>query len=175
MPTTIDPAKRNKLFLQARHSLGAPIRAVELEDEMLDTALELSILDYGQYVQDWLIENQWSSLYGQDLDVISLTSAFLTRDLSFETSFTYAYSKIVGLQAGGPYELKKDFISLTANTQIYEIPAGREINEIMWYSRAELNESFIDPFLGGFGGMGGGIRCWCSNGCTRLLFFNACI
>tara|TARA_R110000744_G_scaffold40802_6_gene92568 strand:- start:1407 stop:2534 length:1128 start_codon:yes stop_codon:yes gene_type:complete len=157
MPTTIDPAKRNKLFLQARHSLGAPIRAVELEDEMLDTALELSILDYGQYVQDWLIENQWSSLYGQDLDVISLTSAFLTRDLSFETSFTYAYSKIVGLQAGGPYELKKDFISLTANTQIYEIPAGREINEIMWYSRAELNESFIDPFLGGFGGMGGGM------------------
>ena len=26
----------------------------------------------------------------------------------------------------------------------------------MWYSRAELNESFIDPFLGAFGGMGGG-------------------
>jgi len=27
----------------------------------------------------------------------------------------------------------------------------------MWYSRVELNESFIDPFLGGFGGMGGGM------------------
>ena len=36
------------------------------------------------------------------MDVISLTNAFLTRDLDFETSFTYAYSKIVGLQAGGP-------------------------------------------------------------------------
>jgi len=155
MPTTIDPAKREKLFTQVRHMLGAPLRGVELEDEMLDTALEIAILDYGQYVQDWLIENQWSSLYGQDMDVISLTNAFLTRDLDFETSFTYAYSKIVGLQAGGPYQLKQDYVNLSANTQIYEIPAGREINEILWYSRAELNESFIDPFLGAFGGMGG--------------------
>lgn len=77
------------------------------------------------------------------------------KDLYFETSFTYAYSKIVGLQAGGPYQLKQDYVNLSANTQIYEIPAGREINEILWYSRAELNESFIDPFLGAFGGMGG--------------------
>tara|TARA_B100000902_G_scaffold397425_1_gene461189 strand:- start:1229 stop:2356 length:1128 start_codon:yes stop_codon:yes gene_type:complete len=157
MPTTIDPAKRQKLFTQIRHMLGAPLRGVELEDEMLDTALEIAILDYGQYVQDWLIENQWSSLYGQDMDVISLTNAFLTRDLDFETSFTYAYSKIVGLQAGGPYQLKQDYVTLSANTQIYEIPAGREINEILWFSRAELNESFIDPFLGAFGGMGGGM------------------
>jgi len=157
MPVTIDPAKREKLFTQLRHMLGAPLRGVELEDAMLDTALELAILDYGQYVQDWLIENQWSSLYGQDLDVVSLTNAFLTRDLDFETSFTYAYSKIVGLQAGGPYQLKQDYIELSANTQIYQIPAGREINEIMWYSRAELNEAFIDPFFGGFGGMGGGM------------------
>ena len=155
MSTTIDPAKREKLFTQVKHLLGAPIRGVELEDEMLDTALEIAILDYGQYVQDWLIENQWSSLYGQDMDVISLTNAFLTRDLDFETSFTYAYSKIVGLQAGGPYQLKQDYITLTANTQIYQIPAGREINEIMWYNRAELNEAFIDPFLGAFGGFGG--------------------
>ena len=157
MPVTIDPVKREKLFQQVKHLLGAPLRGVELEDEMLDTAIELSVLDYGQYVQDWLIENQWSALYGQDLDVISLTNAFLTRDLNFETSFTYAYSKIVGLQAGGPYELKQDFVTLSANTQIYQIPARREINEIMWYARAELNESFIDPFLGPFGGMGGNL------------------
>ena len=41
------------------------------------------------------------------VDDVSLTNAFLTRDLDFETSFTYAYSKIVGLQAGGPYQLKQ--------------------------------------------------------------------
>ena len=53
--------------------------------------------------------------------------------------------------------MKQDYVTLTAGTQIYEIPAGREINEIMWYQRAELNEAFIDPFLGAFGGMGGGM------------------
>ena len=156
MAGLISGEKRDKLFRQVRHVLGAPIRAVELEDEMMDTGLEVAILDYGMYVQDWLIENQWGSIAGQDMDTISTTSAFMTRDLDFETQYTYAYSKIAGLQAGGPYELKQDYINLIQNQQIYQIPAGREINEVMWYTRPELNESFIDPFLGGFGGGGFG-------------------
>jgi hypothetical protein len=137
--------------------LGAPIRGVELLDEMMDTALEIAILDYGMYVQDWLIENQWQNLANQNLDNISLTNAFMTKGFDLDTSYTYAYSKIVGLQAGGHYELKQAFFNLVPNQQVYQIPAYREINELMWYSRAELNEAFIDPFLGGFGGMGGGM------------------
>ena len=43
MSTIITPEKRDKLFTQVKHLLGAPLRGVELEDEMLDTALELSI------------------------------------------------------------------------------------------------------------------------------------
>ena len=152
----ISASKREKLFRQCKHMLGAPIRGVELLDEMMDTALEIAILDYGMYVQDWLIENQWQNLANQNLDNISLTNAFMTKGFDLETQYTYAYSKIVGLQAGGPWELKKDFIDLVSGQQIYEIPAYREINELMWYSRAELNESFIDPFLGGFGGGGFG-------------------
>ena len=38
---------------------------------------------------------------------------------------------------------------------MYQIPAGREINEILWFNRPELNEMLVDPFLGGFGGFGG--------------------
>jgi hypothetical protein len=38
---------------------------------------------------------------------------------------------------------------------MYSIPAGREINELLWFSRSELSDSIIDPFLGGFGGLGG--------------------
>ena len=134
----ISASKREKLFRQCKHMLGAPIRGVELLDEMMDTALEIAILDYGMYVQDWLIENQWQNLANQDLDNISLTNAFMTKGFDLETQYTYAYSKIVGLQAGGPWELKKDFIDLVSGQQIYEIPAYREINELMWYSRAEL-------------------------------------
>ena len=123
---------------------------------MMDTALEIAIADYGMYVQDWLIENQWQNLANQNLDDISITNSLMTKSLDLETEYTYAYSKIAGLQAGGPWELKKDFIDLVPNQQTYQIPGGREVNELMWYNRAELNESFIDPFLGGFGGGGGG-------------------
>jgi len=152
----ISSVQREKLFRQCKHMLGAPIRGVELLDEMMDTALEIAIADYGMYVQDWLIENQWQNLANQNLDDISITNSLMTKSLDLETEYTYAYSKIAGLQAGGPWELKKDFIDLVANQQIYQIPGGREVNELMWYNRAELNESFIDPFLGGFGGGGFG-------------------
>ena len=39
----ISAAKREKLFRQCKHMLGAPIRGVELLDEMMDTALEIAI------------------------------------------------------------------------------------------------------------------------------------
>jgi hypothetical protein len=146
---------RSKLYKRIRNLLGAPLRGVELEDEMMDSLLELSIQDYSQHVNDWLIESQWSSLYGLNLDEQSLTRAFTTRSLDWETQYTYAYSKIVGLQAGGDYVLEKDYIDLVPGQQIYEIPAGRELNELLWFSRSELDATYFDPFMGGFGGFGG--------------------
>jgi hypothetical protein len=64
--------ERSQLYTRLKHLLGAPLRSVELEDEMLDSLLELSIEDYSQYVQDWLIESQWNSLYNLNLDTQSL-------------------------------------------------------------------------------------------------------
>jgi len=154
MPVITEP-QRSKLYTRIKHLLGAPIRGVEITDEMMDSLLELSIQDYAQYVNDWLIESQWTSLYGLNLDEQSLTRAFITRSLDWETQYTYAYSKIVGLQAGGDSVLKKDYIDLVPNQQIYEIPKGRELNELLWFSRSELDAAFFDPFMGGFGGFGG--------------------
>jgi hypothetical protein len=132
-----------------------PVRGVELTEEQMDSFLEMSVSEYEQLVNDWLIESQWSSLIGIDLDTQSLARAFTTRDIDYETQFTYSYSKIVGLQANGPWELKKDYFTITGGTQVYEIPAGREINELLWFTRSELTDSIIDPFIGGFGGLGG--------------------
>jgi hypothetical protein len=151
----INEPERSKLYKRIRNLLGAPLRGVELEDEMMDSLMELSIQDYAQHVNDWLIESQWSSLYGLNLDEQSVTRAFTTRSLDWETQYTYSYSKIVGLQTGGDYVLKKDYIDLVNNQQIYEIPAGRELNELLWFSRAELDAAYFDPFMGGFGGFGG--------------------
>jgi len=151
----IQEPERSKLYKRIKHLLGAPLRSVEIEDEMMDSLLEMSIQDYAQYVNDWLIESQWSSLYGLNLDEQSLTRALTTRSMDWETQYTYAYSKIVGLQTGGDYVLKKDYIDLIPNQQIYEVPAGREINELLWFSRSELDAAYFDPFMGGFGGAGG--------------------
>lgn len=150
----INEPERSKFYQKVRHLLGAPLRSVELEDEMMDTLLEYSIDDYSQYVQDWLIESQWTSLYNLDLDTQSLSKAFLTKSLDFETRYTYAYSKIVGLQAGGDWVLEKDYVQLVPNQQIYEIPAGREINEVLWFTPPTLNNMLFDPWA--FGGIAGG-------------------
>ena len=147
--------EREALYKRIRNLLGAPLRSVELEDEMMDSLLELSIEDYEQHIQDWLIEAQWSSVYGLNLDEQSITRALTTRDINWETQYTYAYSKIVGLQAGGDWVLEKDYIDLVPGQQIYEIPAGREVNELLWFARAELDAAYFDPFMGGFGGFGG--------------------
>ncbi len=112
----ISEPQRSKLYKRVGHLLGAPIRAIEIEDEMMDSLLEFAIGDYSQYVQDWLIESQWTSLYNLNLDTESLSRAFVTKSLDWETRYTYAYSKIVGLQAGGDWELKKDYIELVSRT-----------------------------------------------------------
>jgi hypothetical protein len=118
MTTIITENEKNKLFTQVYHLLGNPVRSVELTEEQLETFLELSVSEYEQYVNDWLIESQWSSLIGMDLDTQSLSRALTTRSLDYETQFTYSYSKIVGLQAGGDYVIKKDFVELSGNTQM---------------------------------------------------------
>jgi hypothetical protein len=153
----IQEPERSKLYTQIRHLLGAPQRSVELEDEQMDTLLEFSIDEYSQYIQDWLIESQWTNLYNLNMDTQSLSRAFTTRSLDYETRYTYAYSKIVGLQTGGDYVLKKDYIQLVPNQQIYEIPANRELNELLWFTPAELNNTMFDPWSFGALGVGGGL------------------
>ena len=144
------------MFRQVKHRLGAPIRKVELEDEMLETLLEISIEDHSSYINEWLIESQWTSLYGKDLTTTDLTKALTVREMSYEDSFTYAYSKIVGLQARGPWELKKDYVTVKAGQQVYEIPAGREINEVLWITPPTIDHALYASYGFGDAGFGGG-------------------
>ena len=174
MNTIIAEPYRSQLYTKVRHVLGAPIRSIELEDEQMDSILEFSIGDYSQYVQDWLIESQWTSLYNLNLDTQSLSRAFVTKSLDYENRYAQAYSKIVGLQSNplGDWELKKDYITLVPNQQIYEIPAGREINELLWFTPATLNNIFFDPFsFGGLGGTLGGGGGFAQMGNTSGSYF----
>jgi hypothetical protein len=154
---------KKRIYEQFRVSVGAPLRQIELTDDMLCVLLDISIEDYSQYVQEWLVEHQWQSLLGKDVSTTDMAFALSVRDFDYMTQYTYAYSKQVGLQSRGPWELKKDYIDIEAGRQVYEIPAGREVNEVLWITppttRMALfaNYAGIDyGFAGGFGQVGSG-------------------
>lgn len=152
--SVIPEPERSKIYTRVKHLLGAPIRSVEIEDEMLDSLMELSIQDYEEYIQQWLIDSQWVNLVNLNMAEKSVARALVTRTMDFEQQFSYAYSKIVGLQTMGPWVLKKDYFILEKNVQNYTIPAGREVNELLWFS----NQPWTAFGLGGVGGFGfGGI------------------
>lgn len=152
--SVIPEPERSKIYTRVKHLLGAPIRSVEIEDEMLDSLMELSIQDYEEYIQQWLIDSQWVNLVNLNMAEKSVARALVTRTMDFEQQFSYAYSKIVGLQTMGPWVLKKDYFILEKNVQNYTIPAGREVNELLWFS----NQPWNTFGLGGVGGFGfGGI------------------
>jgi len=156
MGTPINDQTKNELFTLIKHRLGAPIRKIELDWDQMCSLLETSIEDYAQRLQDWLIENQWSSLLGNEVDNTDIAFALTTRSLDFESRFSYAYSKQVGLQTRGPWEMKKDYVTINANQQVYQIPANREINEILWITPNSTDHALYS--FAGFGdyGFGGG-------------------
>ena len=147
---TISTVDRNKLFLQVRHSLGFPLRPVEVTDEMMDTFYEMSLEDYSSYVNEWLIQQQWVNLQGVTVKNSDFVSLFTTKSNDFMRSFTFAYSKQTGLGTNAPaapnWELKRDYIVTSANTQHYIIPAGREVNEVLWETPPQIDRGIVDPF-----------------------------
>jgi hypothetical protein len=146
----ISTVDRNKLLKQVKYELGYPIRKFELTEEMLDAYLEMAIEDYSAYVNEWLIEQQWVGLQGVEIEGTDFFNAFTTKTNDFMKSFTFAYSKQVGLGTNAPaaagWELKRDFIVTSAQTQHYIIPAGREVNEVLWETPASIDQGLVDPF-----------------------------
>lgn len=148
------------LFRKVLTMLGAPIMEVELTEEMLCNILELSIEDYAEKVQNWTIENQWATLYGKNLSNMDLAHALSVRTLDLSRDFSYWFSREVGLQQRGPWELKKDFVVIEAGKQDYLIPAGREINSVMFVNPPTTQAALYANYGGldslGFAGAGFG-------------------
>ena len=51
----IPEPERSKIYTRIKHLLGAPLRSVELEDEQMDSLMELAIGDYEEYILQWLM------------------------------------------------------------------------------------------------------------------------
>ena len=148
-----DSQEQLKLYRQVRVSIGEPVRDYNdwVTDDIIDTYVEMAIEDYISYLDNWLIEQQWSSLEGLDISSSNFVEGFTTKSLDFEKSFAIAYGKQTGISTLGHWELKSDYVTISANTQVYTIPAGREINEVLWYTPSQIATNILDPI-----GMGGG-------------------
>lgn len=154
----------SSLFKRFRATMGAPLVEVEITDEQLCSNLDLAVEDYAEKVQNWAIENQWATLFGKNLSNIDLAYALSVRTMDMSKDFSYWFSKEVGLQQRGPWELKKDYITIETGKQSYLVPAGREINDVMYCntstSQAALYANYggLDMlgFAGGYGQAAGG-------------------
>ena len=159
------------LFRTVRTLLGAPTRAVQLEDEQLCDLLDVAIGDYAEKVQNWVIETQWLNVQNKNTfqfqNASELAYAMTVRTMDWSRDYSYWFSREVGLQQRGSYELKKDFFQVERGKQVYVIPAGREINKVMYVTpsttKAALygNLGTLDTGIGGgfgqYGNMGNGM------------------
>lgn len=159
------------LFRTVRTMLGAPTRIVQLEDEQLCDLLGVAIGDYAEKVQNWAIETQWLNIQNKNTfqfqNANELAYAMTVRTMDWSRDYSYWFSREVGLQQRGNYELKKDFFQVEKGKQVYVIPAGREINRVMYVTpsttKAALygNLGTLDTGIGGgfgqYGNMGNGM------------------
>lgn len=159
------------LFRTVRTMLGAPIRIVQLEDEQLCDLLDVAIGDYSEKVQNWVIETQWLNMQTkgqiQFQNASELAYAMTVRTMDWSRDFSYWFSREVGLQQRGHYELKKDFFQVERGKQVYVIPAGREINKVMYvtpsttkaalYGNLGTLDTGIAGGFGQYGNMGNGM------------------
>ena len=146
-----------ELFEDVRVKLGIGIRKVELTDDTMCRLLKYAVGDYAQYVQSFVIENNWATLYGKNLTNTDIAFALSVRTLDMAKDYSYYFSKEVGLQNSGPWELKKDFIKLEKGKQVYVIPSGRTINKVLWITPPTTDQALFANY-GGFGvSFGGGV------------------
>ena len=143
----IDEEKQH-LFKIVRSKLSGGIRKIEITDDALCDLLEISVGDYAEKVQNFVIESNWASLYGKNITNTDLAYAMSVRTFDITRDYSDWFSKSVGLQAHGKFELKKDFFKIEKGKQVYVIPAGREICKVMWITPPETDAALFGSYAG---------------------------
>lgn len=147
---TIITDEVKELFRIVKSALGAPVRAVELEDQQLCDLLQIVIGDYSSYIQNEIIANNWLGFYGKNVNnAKELAFGFMARSLDLTKEYSYWFSKQVGLQQEGPWELKKDFITIERGKQVYVIPSGRTVNKVMYVNPPMTDTALFANYMGG--------------------------
>ena len=145
--TGITEVSAQRIRHRIRRKLGEPVMGVELVDEQIDECLCEAIEEYSSYINNWALENRLSQMLGLPNN-IDFTLKFVSHNFGFEQTFARAYSEqtrgIGGMNS--TRHMKLDGVPLTAGTQDYTVPAGREINELLWFTPSFINLFGLDPF-----------------------------
>ena len=148
------------LFNTVRVKLGHPIRRIEIDDNQMCSLLEICIGDYSEKVHNWIIQSNWLNFQGKSINYLQspqdLAHSFTLQNLDFSKDYSYWFSKEVGLQQNGNYELKKSYFEVEKGKQCYIIPAGRQINKVMYYTPSTTKAALFGTYGAFDGGMGGG-------------------
>lgn len=136
---------KQELFYMIRQELGEPVVNVEIDDSQLEVSFCKAIREYSHFINQWALENKMSQMLGLPRE-IDFTLKYVSSNFSLERSYAKAYSEQVGIGTDSNRELKTTSIVLTAGTQDYYIPAGREVNEILWFTPSFINLFGLDAY-----------------------------
>lgn len=140
----ISATEQAVLFERVRMKIGANVVKVELIDAQIKQCLVEAIEEYSTIINNWALENRMAEMLGLPTSY-DFTLKYVTNSLYFEESVTTPFSEAHGYSSPGGRELKKDVIYLTAGTQNYTIPIGRDVNDILWFTPSFLNPYGLDP------------------------------
>lgn len=157
MATCIENEVTKCVIEDVKSILGGGVRKIEITDEAFCTLLKLSTEELTLQLQKYLITERWGNLVGKPANMTDICLGLTTRSLDYELDFTIAYSKQVGLQSRGNHVLKKDYIDVMEGQQVYEIPAGRLINRVLWETPSDIDQALAQSvsYQSNFGASGG--------------------
>lgn len=159
MAECLENAEKVCLIEDVKAVIGGGIRKLNITDETFCTLLKLSVEELTLHLQKYLVTERWANLVGKPANLTDICVGLTTRSLDYEYDFTIAYSKQVGLQSRGDNQLKKDYIDVVEGVQVYEIPAGRLINRVLWETPSDIDQAMGQTLanqssagmIGGFG------------------------
>jgi len=140
----ITDTEKAEIINRIRRDFGAKIVTVELHDEHIENSICSAIQEYSSYINDWFLRNKLGEMLGLPNE-IDFTLKYVSNSLYFEQSFATHIAEQAGLGANSQKEYKLGSITLTGGTQDYLIPAGREVNEVLWFTPSFINLFGLDP------------------------------
>ena len=146
----------DKVATWCAQRLGYPIVDIELQAVNFYTAFEESVTTYAQYVYESDIQENMSTLLGNNRNEIGdLNSAYIQPNLGNIISLAEKYGTEAG--SGGSVNYKKGSISVTAGTQEYSLQSlygnvsesghFMQIQKVYHYAPAAISRYF-DPYAG---------------------------